>query len=74
MYFILVISKMSDINQSSLPISILSKYALGFENINAGRCFLILFAKTLEINFATMLSRVIGLQFLINLMSLSLFP
>ena len=64
-----VISKMPGINRPPSLINLLSTLAVWFENIKDGKCFLILLAQTLEISFASMLSRDISLQFLINLLS-----
>ena len=50
-----VISKMSDINRLTLRLSLFCPRM--HREINDGKCFLILFAKTLEISFASILIR-----------------
>ena len=67
----------SKISETTLPLLIINQfltYAVWFEEIRKGNTFFILAERTLLIIFVSVLSSDIGLQFLMNLLSLSFFP
>ena len=60
---------MSDINLPPSLINLLVTYACSLVEIKYGNKFLILFDNTFELNLTSILSKDIGVQFLINLWS-----